>query len=237
MYRSFTYNNKKSTDFNIYIKDVELSFIGLDVQTQTVAGKGAESITGINKKNNMIKYVCNFTSERIEEHFSYILNWLNSDIKYKKLKDSFLPNRFKNAYVKEIEIESLTKNYCCFIVSFSYEPYIYHIFGENEIIFNNKIKLHNIYGTIAEPIIKIYGMGNIELLINNNLMTLKNVKEEITVNTVKKQVYSKNELKNSFYNYSSDHQFPILVCGENTITVKSGNVEKIAVIPNWRTIG
>jgi len=237
MYRNFTYKGRRSTDFGILIKEVQTKLGGYDIETQIVPGKSGESITDTLIKNNEITYTCNFQGNRVQENFSRILNWLNGDVRYEKLQDSYIYNRFRNGYVKLVEVEKLTLTYCVFSVTFSCEPYLYHMFGANGVAFKDSVKLHNIYGTTAEPIICVKGMGTIELNINGNNMTLRNVDNKMTIDSVNKQVHSGTTLKNSFYKYNAKEQFPILINGENTITVIGGSVSSVSVIPNWRGLG
>ncbi|CAG7839644.1 hypothetical protein CLOHAE12215_01057 [Clostridium haemolyticum] len=70
--------------------------------------------------------------------------------------------------------------------------------------------------------IKVYGSGDIKLKINNNEITVKKVDGYVTVDSVLKDCYKDDELKNG----DMIGEFPIIKVGENVVSF-SGNVSKV----------
>lgn len=82
----------------------------------------------------------------------------------------------------------------------------------------------------SQPILTIYGSGDITLTINGTDILLKSIDESIVINSEIQEAYS-NTFEN--LNYKMYGRFPILKNGENIISW-IGNVNKIEIIPNWR---
>ena len=72
--------------------------------------------------------------------------------------------------------------------------------------------------------IKVYGSGDIKLKINGDEVAVKKVDGYVTVDSVLKDCYKDDVLKNG----DMIGEFPILRVGENTIGF-SGNVSKVEV--------
>jgi len=81
----------------------------------------------------------------------------------------------------------------------------------------------------ANPIIKVYGTGEITLTINNDNYILKNVSEYVTINADIRECYKDLTPKN---NDVAANEWPKLVTGDNVISWV-GTVTKVEIIPNW----
>lgn len=123
----------------------------------------------------------------------------------------------------------------------------YKIFSEFPIIFNcrpfkyaveNNIVTINTSGTVttnpgtidSEPIISIYGAGDIVFKINGDQISLKGISEKIIINSVIQDCY--DDAGNNL-NEKMIGEFLKLKPGENVIEW-SGNVTKVEFLPNWR---
>lgn len=86
-------------------------------------------------------------------------------------------------------------------------------------------------GTVySEPIITVYGSGDITLSINGVDFPLYGVSEYITIDSEMMEVFKGNVSQNSKYGGAN---FPRFEVGENTIGW-TGNVSKIEIQPKWR---
>lgn len=86
-------------------------------------------------------------------------------------------------------------------------------------------------GTVySEPIITVYGSGDITLSINGVDFPLYGVNESITIDSEMMEVFKGTANQNSKY---GGETFPRLEVGENAISW-TGNVTKIEIQPKWR---
>lgn len=81
----------------------------------------------------------------------------------------------------------------------------------------------------SEPVITVYGSGEITLMVGLTIVELEGVSGSITLDTPLMEAYSGTTSMNN--NMSGD--FPILAPGMNAVSW-SGSVTKIEVLPNWR---
>lgn len=114
---------------------------------------------------------------------------------------------------KEAEI---TINFIC-------KPFLY----SEEIIrkdTNKTIDINNFGDYATEPIIIIYGSGNIKLAVNEEAMTIEKVKDLVVINSKLKTVTDANGLSKD---WDTIGNFPILEAGKNNITVSGATGEII----------
>ena len=86
-------------------------------------------------------------------------------------------------------------------------------------------------GTVySEPLIVVYGSGDITLTINGADFPLYGVNESITIDSEMMEVFKGNANQNSKY---GGMEFPRFEVGKNEISW-TGNVSKIKIQPRWR---
>lgn len=225
----FILNNECSLDVGIVV--VELPSITIPKQRaeeETVLGMdGVLTITDGTYEPTIKQCKVYYTGENIDGLCNY-------------LKDgpvifSNLPDRYYNAkIVSEIPINYLCKNndygsWYEFTISFRCQPFGYSTDNETLIITSKNSELYNYCSYYSKPVITIYGSGDINLFIGDTQITLKDVDEYITINTVKMRTYKDTQRQN----YKKIGNFPNLNPGSNNITW-DGNVSKIEIIPNFR---
>lgn len=162
-----------------------------------------------------------------------ILNWLNKVNDYKLIfADDFELYR-KVKMIECTDIERQLKVKGSFTVSFICDPFKYYIENSLITIKANNYKIYSselVYN--AKPLVKVYGSGDITLTINNKDINLKGISDHIILNSTLMEAYNDN-VEN--LNNKMNGEFPILLSGSNTISW-IGNVTKIEVTPNWRTL-
>lgn len=136
--------------------------------------------------------------------------------------------RFKARVNNQIEFSHIIRHLKRFIVEFEVQPFGYEI-SPQTIVKTAPFSLFNIGTFESEPIITVYGQGNITLTVNNSNVILKGINEKITLNT---------ELLNAYngalsLNNKMLGDFPVLSLGNNNISW-TGNVTKLEITPNWR---
>ena len=86
-------------------------------------------------------------------------------------------------------------------------------------------------GTVySEPLITVYGSGNITLTVNGVDFPLYGVQESITIDSEMMEVFKGNTNQNGKY---GGVEFPRFEVGKNEISW-TGNVSKIKIQPRWR---
>ena len=142
------------------------------------------------------------------------------------------PDKVYRAYIKnQIEFGSILKNINDFLVQFDVEPFKYSVNAAGdalELIAPTTIRNS---GTVySEPLITVYGNGDITLNINGNSYPLRNVQESITIDSEMMEVFKGNTNQNGKYGGA---EFPRFEVGQNEIRW-TGNVSKIKIPPRWR---
>lgn len=142
------------------------------------------------------------------------------------------PDRVYRAFIKNsIPFNNVLRNMNDFLVQFDCFPFKYSVNWQDEVLTLTKATtLFNKGSFASEPIMTVYGTGDVVLNVNGKEYTLEGVDSFVTINTEMMEVYKNDENKNSFF--TSD-DFPVFEVGENAINW-TGNVEKIEIQPNWR---
>ena len=81
----------------------------------------------------------------------------------------------------------------------------------------------------SQPVLKIFGQGNIKLFVNDELVEVKNINEGITIDSELQEAY----YQNNNLNHQMLGSFPTFEIGENKIRTE-GNIDKIEILPQWR---
>lgn len=136
---------------------------------------------------------------------------------------------FKASVISGLKYEKLSTDLDSFKVSFKVDPFYYIGSGDN--IIENPTTLYNQFTTYSEPLIKIYGNGNITLNINSQFIQFTGIEESITIDSDLKVCY-RDALNQGLKMVG---EFPVLEVGKNEFAW-TGNVSKIEVTPRWREL-
>lgn len=171
------------------------------------------------------------------------------NIRFKMLDSEFFWSRFKKAEVWLSEINDNRLLYDrkdkCYIVKrviFGDISKELKLFGEFEVTFivepflqdlslfsrswlENEYVITNQGDFETFPELKLYGNGNIQVAINEDIFTINNVIDEVTINSELMICYDKNKMNKLI---DMNGGFPTLKKGDNEIIVSS-NVTKISI--------
>lgn len=170
------------------------------------------------------------TPSEIYRRLSLIKAWLQ-DFKDNKLSFSDDPDYFYMLnYVKfSSNIANICNELGTFTATFICKPFKYSKAGLEKITLTNHNFIIN-YGTAkAYPIIKVYGQGDLTLMINGNVLYLYGIKDSIIINSQLQEAYSDN-MEN--LNLLMQGEFPFFYLGKNDISWSYG-IDKIEITPNW----
>ena len=168
-----------------------------------------------------------FDNRRMES----IAKWLDGS---GKVIFSDEPDRYYKAVInKAIPIQYMLKRYRAFMLSFDCQPFKYNVSEQNDTLeFTSGILRFRGKGTVdSEPVITVYGNGNITLNVNGKSVGLAGVVGSITLNSEimechKDGVNMNNKMTGDFPSLSSDGV-------ENAVSF-TGNVSRVEIRPNWR---
>lgn len=136
--------------------------------------------------------------------------------------------KYKAVIKNQIDFNKVLRIFRSFIVQFECHPYKYSLNNEVIIINENNAKIFN-SSSISKPIIKVFGSGDVTLMINNKNITLKGIVDNVTLDSEMMDCYKGIELKNN----TMTGEFPLLAPGFNNISWV-GNITKLEITPNWR---
>ena len=111
------------------------------------------------------------------------------------------------------------------------EPHFYLDTGMHAIEITTQKSLMNIGTDIAEPLIKVYGNGNGQVLINEQVIPLTGIDQHLTIDT-KLQIVHKDGLPAG---RKMSGPFPVLGEGQNLISF-AGGITKLELTPRWREL-
>lgn len=221
-YPYFVFKNQMSKDFNIIVNKLPpVHSISNDVEyLDDIPGRSGY-LTIDNNKRKPVDKVVTFTIYP-DEYLEYIKNWLQGS---GKLIFSNEPDVYYIARIDSVREYEGATNEKVATVSFKCQPFAYLHGGDEVITITSKNKKLFNKGETSKPIIKVYGSGAIDLIVN----------DDINKFTITNDVEIDSELQESYTTggrVSIKGKFPQFKAGENNISW-NGNVEKIEVIPRW----
>lgn len=164
--------------------------------------------------------------DRIDEIKAWLFSAGESDLIFSFQDDK----KYRAQVVNSIDFSQIVKIFSEFIIVFNCRPFKYSIQNNIFTITESGSSIINIGSIKSEPIISVYGEGNIELIVNGTKVNLTNIKDKIILNSVIQDSYNdEGENLNNKVKGESIYLMP----GSNKFEW-TGNVSKIEVLPNWR---
>lgn len=153
-------------------------------------------------------------------------SWLNgsSDVIFSNEPDKV----YKATIINKIPFTKIISIFHTFIIQFECQPHKYSI-DNNIITLAAPQTVFNPSTVNSKPSIKLYGTGDVNLIINGSIINLTNINEYVTIDSDIQDAYKDTLPRN---NYMSG-EFPELIAGTNYISW-TGSVIKIEITPNWR---
>lgn len=220
------FNNRNSLDFDIVIDEEWLPSIqDAEEEIEIIKVPGRDGCLTINKgrKEPINKKVLCVLLD--ESRKAEVKKWLKGEgnLILSNENDVYYYSRI----IKPVEFRHHWNGGWEFEVELLCQPYGYLHSGGNLITINAKNTiLHNPTDEISKPLIKIYGTGTVDLILNNKIHKF-NINEYVEIDSELMESYKDTSL----VTFTGD--FPEFAPGQNTITW-NGTVTKIEVIPRWR---
>ena len=160
--------------------------------------------------------------------------WLNGygEVIFSSEKDFVYRAFIKN----QIPINNILLNINDFLIQFDVYPLKYSVNKTDDfLVITENTEIYNKGTEKSEPIITVYGSGDITLVINDIEYVLESVEDYITIDSSTMEVYKDSMELNSQNDKYKSRDFPIFNIGFNSISF-SGNVSKIEIEPEWRWV-
>ncbi|MFL8798957.1 MULTISPECIES: distal tail protein Dit [unclassified Clostridioides] len=235
---SFQYGEINSRDFGIVITDInELASPERRFERIEIPGRNGSLILDEGCYSNFnleIECYIDVDGKDINILSSEIKMWLQTDFSYKNLIISSDPNYYREAVcINKLDLEEVIKDLGYFKITFECKPLKKQLISNLITINESNSKLINT-GMASYPLIKVFGNGDIELKINNEIIELTEVQGHIYIDCELMNAYKVDIHTNDIVNENSRMfgDFPTFEHGENIITY-TGDVEKIEIEPRW----
>lgn len=230
---SFTFAGKDSfKDFGIIIsKRPNIPSPKRRVSYIDIPGRDSSLVYDENTYENItIGVECKLKDGNLLDKIDEIKSWLFSTGECDLIFSFQGDKKYRAQVVNSIDFSQVVKIFSEFIIVFNCRPFKYAINNYLFIIEQSGASLINPGSIKSEPIISVYGTGNIDLLVNDAEVKLSNIEDKIILNSIIQDCYNDS---GENLNNNVKGEFIYLQPGPNTFEW-IGNVSRIEVLPNWR---
>ena len=227
----FEWNGVRSTDLGIRVTELppitlpaeRVSFVDVPGRAGSLAVAEDEDVY----EDLLLTATCVVQNmERLDEVAAYLKG--SGRVSFANREGGFYYARIVN----QIPFETILRGnpHRRFAVNFRCKPFFY--LDDSPTYTLTKMTFLTNPGVVrAEPVITIYGSGDITLMVGMTIVELTGVNGSITLDTPRMEAYSGNVSANM----KVSGEYPMLGAGATAISW-SGNVSRVTVQPNWRTL-
>lgn len=229
----FEWNGTRCTEYGIIVTEQPPLTIPLERSKQTTVPGRPGSLTTLEGKDvydDMVLTANCFI--RNPALIPSIAAWLRGSgtVTFANRQGGFYHARIAN----QIPFEKILRGnpHCSFAVNYRCSPPFWYVSGVEPItITQSMTPITNPGSVYSEPVITVYGSGDITLMVGQTIVELTGIEDSITLDSVLQEAYQGNVLMNG--HMSGD--FPILKPGQNAVSW-SGEVSRVIIQPNWRSL-
>lgn len=222
----FFFNRNYATDFNLVVAEYP-SIPSLNEEIEEVLVPNRSSSLTIRKneyRDREVKFKLRMLDiEYFWEEIDSIKNWL-SDIKDNRL---YYDREDRHFIVKRVVVGDIFKElrmYGEFEITFIVNPFLIGMKTSASFL-ENSFTIRNQGNFEVNPIITLYGNGNLQLTINDEIITINNVVNQVNINS-DLMICTNSDGSNKLIDMLGN--FPTLKVGNNNITV-SNNITKTTI--------
>lgn len=251
--KDLIYNGQSLNSLGFAIKTRPIYTVASrSINFQSVLGRSGDVIVDNQRYENVeMSYQINSIPHRVvanssQELVHALIDWLSPlDGEYKILRDDWNSGYFCKAICTNIgEIANNLFLGLDTTIKFNRTPFWYSDLGQKTVAFNssgatrNNFRIYNPEIYQSEPLIKIYGKGNIDLIINNDNIYyhLKNVDDYIVIDCETGNATKDGVMHNEVTGFDYP---PVFYRGENVVSVlktAGATFSKAEITPNWRRL-
>lgn len=228
----FTYADRSSRDFGVYINEAQ----GFDVPSVnqsviTIPGRNGKLIIPENTYDDVsVRYVCQIMKGFERQYFG-LINWIVSNPGHQIMMDTIHPDVFRRVYYSggtQPEMHTMY-NAGRFTLEFMADPRRFLREGQTNRKYTSAGEINNPTLMTALPLIRVYGTG---------IFTIGGCSIQITeslgytdIDCEIQEAYSGDQNRNG-YIVKLSGDFPELRPGKTGITMSSG-ITRIIITPRW----
>ena len=226
----FEWNGARSTDYGIHIIEPPTIFRAPErVSFTNVPGRPG-SLTTLEDEDVYDDFILPLECTVADlSRLGEICAWLRGA---GRLKLAVRPGGFYIARISnQIEFAKVLRNHenRTFTINFRCAPFWYAENVEKQTLTVSTSILENPGTVYSEPIITVYGSGEITLMVGLYIVELSEIEGRITLDCALQEAYDGDTAMNA----CMSGEFPRLVPGPNAISW-SGEETKVEIAPNWR---
>lgn len=220
------FNNNTSLNLNLYLEEYpKIPRANRQYEEQPVDGRNGNLIIDLGTyPNRTISFTFTLVSDDIHVDFDAIEEWL-TEIEDKRLIWGVGDKAF---IVKWVNIGDFEQEFTTFgkaTIDFICEPFKADLEPIEHTITNNKFSFYYDGTAPSEPLIKVYGNGNVQIIVNGETMQINNVDNYAEIDSKLMQVRNQDST-------SKDNEtlgdFSLFKKGKNTISY-TGSISKVIV--------
>ena len=226
----FLWKGQKCTEFGIHVSEQPPVTIPSERATFTnVPGRSGSLTTleGDDVYDDLLLTATCFISD--PSHIPEIAAWLrgSSTVTFANQQGGFYHARIVN----QISFEKILRGnpHRSFAVNFRCKPFWYVNDVQPITLTTSGTFITNPGSVFSEPVITVYGSGDITLMVGTDIVELEGISGSITLDSQIHEAYSGTASMNS----AMSGEFPVLKPGQNAISW-TGDVTKVEISPNWR---
>ena len=230
----FFFDNKDSRDFGVYISGQgTFSAPARSYNVVQIPNRSGDLLgIGSRLENVSLTYPA-FIYRDFETNLAALRAFLLAHEGYFKLQDTYHPDEYRKAYFPgpfEPEVTS-RNNAGSFDLTFICKPQRFLVSGDDTKTFTANGSIINPTLFNAQPLIRIYGTGTVEIGTQEIDISSANEYTDIDCELMDcfKGVVNKNQ-----YVYFNTNDFPVIPPGESGITLDG--VTKVEITPRWWTV-
>ena len=165
---------------------------------------------------------------------SSISQWLNPIKDYMPLFFSVLPDYFLEAVPvsDNAQLSWVDRWTGMLSLTFDCKPYMKRFDGDQ---YTSSSTIKNVEQATALPLIHITGSGNVTVVVNDVTYTINDLDGDAFIDSELEETYDADGSSLADSTQFVDHNYPILVPGENTIGHSDG-ITALEVKPRWRKL-
>ena len=227
----FEWNGKKCTDFGIHVSEHPPITLPAERSTFTNVPGRSGSLTVLEDEDVYDDMLLTCTcfiehTDRLPE----IAAWLRGSgtVTFANRQGGFYHARVVN----QIPFEKILRGnpHCSFAINFRCKPFWYLSDVKPITLTTSGSFITNPGCVASEPVITVYGSGEITLMVGMTITELE-ITDKITLDTPLMEAY----VGTTSINNCMNGDFPLLLPGKNAVSW-SGNVSKVEIQPNWRSL-
>lgn len=236
---TIVWDGRSSNDVQVIVASIpSYHFPERKMEVISVPGRNGDIIISQDAYNNIVlKYDLAIVGlgETLNEPVRAVMEWLMRPKGYARLEDSYNPEVYRMAFVKNsMEIENRFMTLGRAVVEFNCKPQRFLRVGDRPILASNGLKLANPSIYPAKPLIALKGSGSAVLRVGTSVLSISGFGTggEIDIDCESQSAfYGTTNLNNKITLTSGG--FPELKEGNTQITWTGSGVTKVTITPRW----